>query len=45
MRHDTPSALVSFPTRYTHTPFEMAHLTDLQALVDLLEALVRTGLA
>jgi endoglucanase len=44
MRHDTPSALVSFPTRYTHTPFEMAHLADLQALVDLLEALVRSGL-
>jgi endoglucanase len=43
MRHDVPTALVSFPTRYTHTPFEMAHLSDLAALVDLLEALVRAG--
>jgi endoglucanase len=44
MRHDVPAALVSFPTRYTHTPFEMAHLADLEALVALLGALVRQGL-
>jgi endoglucanase len=44
MRQDVPAALVSFPTRYTHTPFEMAHLADLEALVALLSALVRRGL-
>jgi endoglucanase len=44
MRHDVPTALVTFPTRYTHTPFEMASLSDLEALVELLAALAREGL-
>ena len=41
MRADIPTALVAFPTRYTHTPFEMGHLGDVEALVDLLCAFVR----
>lgn len=44
MRADLPAALVAFPTRYTHSPFEMAHLGDIEATVDWLAALVRTGL-
>lgn len=43
MRADVPTALVAFPTRYTHTPFEMGDLDDVNALVDLLSAYVRTG--
>ena len=41
MRADVPSALVTFPTRYTHTPFETAALSDLEAIVALLAAFVR----
>lgn len=44
MKADIPAALVAFPTRYTHSPFETAHLNDIAALVDWLAALVRTGL-
>ncbi len=44
MKAGTPSALVAFPTRYTHTPFEMGHLGDIEALVRWLCALVREGL-
>jgi endoglucanase len=44
MKADVPAALVAFPTRYTHTPFETAHLGDVEALVDWLCALVRAGL-
>src|SRR5262249_30343579 len=36
MRADVPTALLAFPTRYTHTPFEMAHLGDVEAMVRLL---------
>ncbi|HYN87107.1 MAG TPA: M20/M25/M40 family metallo-hydrolase [Ardenticatenaceae bacterium] len=43
MRAGTPTALVAFPTRYTHTPFEMGHLGDIEALVDWLCAFVRAG--
>lgn len=45
MKADIPSALVAFPARYTHTPFEMAHLDDIEALVEWLCAFVRNGLA
>lgn len=45
MKSGTPSALVAFPTRYTHTPFEMGHLEDIEALVAWLCAFVRAGLA
>jgi len=37
----TPTALVTVPTRYTHTAFEAIDPRDLQATVDLLAALVR----
>lgn len=45
MKADIPSALVAFPTRYTHTPFEMGHLEDIESLVEWLAAFVRVGLA
>ena len=44
MKADVPAALVAFPTRYTHTPFETGHLGDIAALIDWLCALVRAGL-
>lgn len=44
MRADVPTALLAFPTRYTHTPFEAASLEDITAIADLLEALLRDGL-
>jgi putative aminopeptidase FrvX len=43
MRADVPTALLAFPTRYTHTPFEMGNLGDVGAMVDLLVAYVRSG--
>ena len=43
MRADVPTALVAFPTRYTHSPFEMGHLADIEALVELLVAFVRAS--
>lgn len=43
MKADIPTALVAFPTRYTHTPFEMGHLDDIEALVTWLGAFVRAG--
>lgn len=45
MRADIPSALIAFPARYTHTPFETAHLRDIEQLVDWLEAFVTSGIA
>jgi len=44
MKSDIPAALVAFPTRYTHTPFETAHLDDIEALVAWMCAFVRGGL-
>lgn len=41
MRADIPAALLAFPTRYTHTPFETGHLGDIEKMVDLLVALVQ----
>lgn len=41
MRADIPAALVGFPTRYTHTPFETGHLGDIEALVEWMCAFVR----
>jgi endoglucanase len=43
MRGGTPTALVTFPTRYTHTPFETVDETDIEALVVWLCAVVRAG--
>ena len=44
MKAAIPSALVAFPARYTHTPFETGHMDDIEALVEWLAALVRAGL-
>jgi len=41
MKSDIPSALVAFPARYTHTPFETGHLDDMEDLVAWLCAFVR----
>lgn len=41
MKADVPSALVAFPARYTHSPFETAALSDIEALVDWMEAAVK----
>ena len=43
MRADIPSAVVAFPARYTHSPFETGHLGDIEALVEWLRAFVRGG--
>ena len=43
MKADIPSALVAFPARYTHSPFETGHLGDIEALVEWLCAFVRRG--
>lgn len=44
MTADIPAALVAFPSRYTHSPFETGHLGDIEALVEWLCAFVRAGL-
>lgn len=44
MKADIPSALVAFPARYTHTPFETGHIGDIEMLTEWLCALVRSGL-
>ena len=41
MKADIPAALVAFPARYTHTPFETAHMGDLEDLVAWMCAFVR----
>jgi endoglucanase len=41
MRADIPAAMIAFPARYTHTPFETAHLGDMEAIVEWLVAFVR----
>lgn len=43
MQADIPAALVAFPARYTHTPFETGHLDDIEALTDWMCAFVRKG--
>lgn len=45
MRAGIPTALVAFPTRYTHTPFETADLSDMEALLDWLYAFVHSDLS
>ena len=45
MEADVPAALVAFPTRYTHSPFETGHLDDIEQLVAWLCAFVQAGLA
>ena len=43
MRNDVPAAMICFPARYTHSPFEMAHLGDIERMVDWLAAFVTSG--
>jgi putative aminopeptidase FrvX len=43
MRADIPAAMVAFPARYTHTPFETGHLGDIESLVEWLAAFVRSA--
>jgi endoglucanase len=43
MKADIPTALLAFPTRYTHTPFETAHLGDIEGMVNWLAAFVRNA--
>jgi endoglucanase len=43
IKADVPAALVAFPTRYTHTPFETGHMGDIEALVDWLTAFIIDG--
>ncbi|MDA0700293.1 MAG: M20/M25/M40 family metallo-hydrolase [bacterium] len=40
MANDVPSALLAYPTRYTHSPIESVDEGDLEAMVRLLEAFV-----
>jgi len=42
-RSGVPTALVAYATRYTHSPFEMVHLRDLEQTVELLLAYLTTG--
>lgn len=43
MKADIPAAMVAFPARYTHSPFETGNLDDIEALVEWLCAFVRAG--
>ncbi|MCA1668759.1 MAG: hypothetical protein LC793_15455 [Thermomicrobia bacterium] len=45
MKADIPAAMVAFPARYTHSPFETGHLGDIEALVNWLCAFMRGGMA
>jgi tetrahedral aminopeptidase len=38
MQADIPSAMIVFPARYTHSPFEMGDLRDIARMVDWLAA-------
>jgi len=40
LQHDIPAAMICFPARYTHTPFETAHIGDIEKMVDWLSAFV-----
>ncbi|MCZ7567141.1 MAG: M28 family peptidase [Ardenticatenaceae bacterium] len=42
IRQGVPTALLAFPTRYTHSPFETVHENDLALTVRLLKAYVQT---
>ena len=41
MKADIPAALVAFPARYTHSPFETANLDDIEALTAWMCAFVQ----
>lgn len=42
IRQGVAAAVIAFPTRYTHSPFEMVDEGDLQACVALLQAVVQS---
>lgn len=42
VRQGVAAALIAYPTRYTHSPFEMVYEDDLVACVDLLHATMRS---
>jgi endoglucanase len=42
IRQGVAAAVIAFPTRYTHSPFEMVDENDLQASVDLLHAVAKS---
>ena len=44
MKADIPAALVAFPARYTHTPFETGHMHDIELLTQWMCAFVKEGL-
>jgi endoglucanase len=44
MKADVPAAMVVFPARYTHSPFETGHLDDIEALANWLCTFVRGGM-
>ncbi len=41
MKADIPSAMVAFPARYTHSPFETGHLGDIDALINWIATFMR----
>lgn len=43
IRAGVPTALFTFPTRYTHSPYEMINLQDVQAMLDVMKELLRRG--
>jgi putative aminopeptidase FrvX len=45
IKADIPSALLAFPARYTHSPYETAHLQDIDKLAQWVEAFVRQASA
>lgn len=40
MRHGIETALLTYPTRYTHSPIETVDLDDIDATIRLLERFV-----
>jgi endoglucanase len=43
IRRGVPAALVAVPTRYTHSPFEMVHLGDVEQTVQLMKSFLESG--
>lgn len=43
-RQGVQSALVVVPTRYTHSPFEMIHLRDVELTIQLLKSFLEAGI-
>jgi endoglucanase len=43
VRQGIAAGVIAFPTRYTHSPYEMVHEDDMRACVDLLHAVGRSA--